>query len=79
MKEHKPMSEVLAEVTGQVCYRCEKNFAPRKLNGLCDECAATPQPKQEPAHPYWCDCEACEQTTAAINPAATVAGEEKTK
>lgn len=39
MNEHKPMSEVLAGITGQVCNQCKKNFAPRKLNGLCDDCA----------------------------------------
>lgn len=64
MSEHKPMSEVLAELTGQVCSRCNKNYAPRKLNGLCDTCAEIPQPQQprQPEHPYWCDCEMCDTT-----------------
>ena len=55
------LSEAIAWITGRVCTRCEKNFAPRRLNGLCYDCAEVPQPEKKPEHPYWCDCELCEE------------------
>jgi D-glycero-D-manno-heptose 1,7-bisphosphate phosphatase len=33
------ISEAIAGITGRTCNRCAKNFAPRKLNGMCYDCA----------------------------------------
>lgn len=55
------LSEAIARASGQVCYECRKNFAPKKLAGLCHDCFEKPVEDKPEPHDYWCLCEQCEE------------------
>jgi hypothetical protein len=59
---HLTMSEILANASGKYCYECEKRYAPKKNNGLCNECMSKEHlARPQSDHPIWCTCEQCRE------------------